>query len=59
MADAFLNLANLLLEAERYHEAIAAYQQAIAVRPNFEKALNGLHSAQQALAAAPKLAFTD
>jgi tetratricopeptide (TPR) repeat protein len=51
MADAFLNLGNLLLEAERYQEAIAAYQQALTVRPNFEKAMHGLRSAQQALAA--------
>jgi tetratricopeptide (TPR) repeat protein len=51
MADAFLNLGNLLLEAERYHDAIAAYQQALAVRPNFEKAMHGLRSAQQAQAA--------
>ena len=52
MADAFLNLGNLLLEAERYQESIGVYQQALSVRPNFEKALQGLHSAQQALAAA-------
>lgn len=51
MADAFLNLGNLLLEAERFQDAIAAYQQALAVRPNFEKAMHGLRSAQQALAA--------
>jgi tetratricopeptide (TPR) repeat protein len=51
MADAFLNLGNLLLEAERYQDAIAAYQQALTVRPNFEKAMHGLRSAQQALAA--------
>jgi tetratricopeptide (TPR) repeat protein len=50
MADAFLNLGNLLLECERFTEAIAAYQQALAVRPNFEKAMHGLRSAQQALA---------
>lgn len=49
MADAFLNLGNLLLESERFQEAIAAYQQALAVRPNFEKAVHGLRSAQQAL----------
>ncbi len=53
MADAFLNLGNLLLEAERFHDAIAAYQQALAVRPNFEKALHGLRSAQQAMAVKP------
>jgi tetratricopeptide (TPR) repeat protein len=51
MADAFLNLGNLLLEAERFQDAIAAYQQALTVRPNFEKAMHGLRSAQQALAA--------
>jgi tetratricopeptide (TPR) repeat protein len=50
MADAFLNLGNLLLESERFHEAVVAYQQALAVRPNFEKAVHGLRSAQQALA---------
>jgi tetratricopeptide (TPR) repeat protein len=50
MADAFLNLGNLLLESERFNEAVAAYQQALAVRPNFEKAMHGLRSAQQALA---------
>jgi tetratricopeptide (TPR) repeat protein len=51
MADAFLNLGNLLFESERFQDAVAAYQQALTVRPNFEKAMHGLRSAQQAHAA--------
>ncbi len=52
MADACLNLANLLLETQRFDEAVAFYQQAISVRPNFEKAINGLRTAEQAMAKA-------
>jgi tetratricopeptide (TPR) repeat protein len=52
MADACLNLANLLLETQRFGDAVSFYQQAISVRPNFEKAINGLRTAEQALAKA-------
>ncbi len=52
MADAHYNLANLYLDKEQYRQAVESYRQALQVRPAWEKALEGLDAAQQALAEA-------
>jgi Tfp pilus assembly protein PilF len=49
MADAHYNIANLYLEKEQYALAIAHYKNALELRPRWEKALNGLQSAQEAM----------
>jgi tetratricopeptide (TPR) repeat protein len=50
MADAHYNLANLYLDKEQYQQAVAAYKTALQIRPNWDKARQGLESAEQALA---------
>jgi hypothetical protein len=51
MGDAHLNLANAYLDKGQYRLAIAHYHQALELRPNWEKAENGLAQAEAALAA--------
>jgi tetratricopeptide (TPR) repeat protein len=51
LADASYNLANLFLEKEQFKQAIEFYRQALASRPEWEKALQGLAQADEALAA--------
>ena len=50
MADAHYNLANLHLDKEQYAQAVAAYKQALQIRPTWDKAQQGLASAAEALA---------
>ena len=50
MADAHYNLANLYLDKEQYRQAAESYKHALAVRPGWDKALQGLDGAEQALA---------
>jgi len=52
MADAHYNLANLHLDKEQYAQAVASYKQALQIRPNWDKAQQGLASAEEALAEA-------
>ncbi|MBI1915217.1 MAG: tetratricopeptide repeat protein [Planctomycetes bacterium] len=52
MADACYNLGNLHLDKEQFAQAIQCYKQALQIRPGWEKALQGLTNAQQALEAA-------
>jgi Tfp pilus assembly protein PilF len=52
MADAHYNLANLYLDKEQYAQAVLAYKSALQIRPNWDKARQGLESAEQALAEA-------
>jgi Tfp pilus assembly protein PilF len=51
MADAHLNMANLYMEKEQPRMALKHYEEALKVRPNWDKALDGLASAQAALSA--------
>jgi Flp pilus assembly protein TadD len=51
LADASYNLANLFLEKEQFKQAIEFYRHALASRPEWEKALQGLAQANEALAA--------
>jgi tetratricopeptide (TPR) repeat protein len=50
MADAHLNMANLYMEKEQPRMALKHYEQALQVRPNWDKALDGMASAQAVLA---------
>jgi len=52
MVDAHYNLANLYLELERFPQAAARYKQVLQLRPNWDKAVNGLAQAETALAPA-------
>jgi tetratricopeptide (TPR) repeat protein len=52
MADAHYNLANLYLDKEQYAQAVLAYKAALQIRPNWDKARQGLESAEEALAEA-------
>lgn len=49
MVDAHYNLGNLYLEMGRYKQAIAHYKQALQLRPNWDKATNGMAQAQAAV----------
>ena len=50
MADAHLNLGNLLFEKEQFRQAQHQYEQALELRPGWEKALDGLEAAKEAVA---------
>ena len=50
MADAHLNLGNLLFEKEQFRQAQNHYENALELRPNWEKALDGLEAAKEAVA---------
>jgi tetratricopeptide (TPR) repeat protein len=52
MVDAHYNLGNLYLEMGSYKQAISHYKQVLQLRPNWDKALNGLAQADAALRAA-------
>lgn len=52
MVDAHFNLANLYLELQRYPQAASRYKQVLQLRPNWDKALNGLAQAEEAMAPA-------
>jgi tetratricopeptide (TPR) repeat protein len=60
MVDAHYNLANVYLEQGQYGLAMAHYRQALELRPNWDKAADGLAQAEAALAAiaAPAVAAT-
>ena len=45
-ADAYLNLANCLIEMKNLRKAIESYQKALELRPNFEAAKQGLAKAK-------------
>jgi len=51
MADACYNLGNLYLDKEQYAQASQYYKQSLQIRPGWEKAIQGLTNAQQALEA--------
>jgi tetratricopeptide (TPR) repeat protein len=51
MADAHLNLANMFMEKAQSRLALHHYHEALKVRPGWEKALDGLESAQEAIEA--------
>ncbi len=53
MVDAHYNLANLYLEMQRYPQAAARYKQVLHLRPNWDKAMQGLSHAQEAMAPPP------
>ena len=48
MADAHLNMGNLYMEKDQPRMALQHYEQAHQIRPNWEKALDGIASACQA-----------
>ena len=52
MADAHYNLANLYLEKGQYGLGAAHYRHALSLRPNWDKAIDGLAQAEEALAEA-------
>ncbi len=54
MADAHLNLANLYFEKQQYRTAVTHYQQALHIRPTWDKALDGLEQAKEAVEAEQK-----
>jgi tetratricopeptide (TPR) repeat protein len=49
MADAHLNLANLYMEKEQPRDALKHYEAALKVRTDWDKALDGLEAAQEAI----------
>lgn len=49
MADAHYNLANIFLERAQFSQAFAHYKQALDLRPNWQKAMDGLQQAEEAL----------
>src|SRR5262249_29996602 len=51
LADAHYNLANILLEKQQFNMAYAHYKQALELRPNWDKAANGLAQVEAALSA--------
>jgi tetratricopeptide (TPR) repeat protein len=46
MADAHLNMGNLYMEKDQPRMALQHYEQALQIRPNWDKALDGVASAQ-------------
>jgi Tfp pilus assembly protein PilF len=50
MADSHYNLANVYLEKGQYSLAATHYRQALGLRPNWDKAIDGLAQAEEALA---------
>jgi tetratricopeptide (TPR) repeat protein len=50
MADANYNLANVYLEKAQYSLAVTHYRHALGLRPNWDKAIEGLSQAEEALA---------
>jgi tetratricopeptide (TPR) repeat protein len=54
MADAHLNIANLYLDKGNAKAAIQHYDQALEVRPNWDKALDGREHAESLLAPKPE-----
>jgi tetratricopeptide (TPR) repeat protein len=51
MADAHFNLANLYFEKSNFGQAASHYHHALELRPTWEKAINGLQQAEEAVAA--------
>lgn len=51
MIDAHYNLANVYMDKKSFDLAAQRYQQVLTMRPNWDKAVAGLHAAQEALAA--------
>jgi tetratricopeptide (TPR) repeat protein len=52
MADAHLNMGNLYMDKDQPRMAVNHYEQALQIRPNWDKAIDGLASAQAALGGA-------
>ena len=59
MPDAHLNLANAYLDKSQYALAIVHYKKSLEIRPNWEKATNGLAQANAALEAAKQQTAED
>src|SRR5262249_23486403 len=51
MSDAHYNLGNLYMEKEQWKQAVHHYNQALELRPDWEKAQRGLEQAEAAVAA--------
>jgi tetratricopeptide (TPR) repeat protein len=49
MADAHLNLANLYMEKQQPRQALTHYEEALRVRAGWDKALDGMEAAKEAL----------
>jgi tetratricopeptide (TPR) repeat protein len=50
MVDAHLNIANLYFDKGQFRQAVTHYEECLKLRPGWEKAIEGLETAQQAMA---------